>query len=60
MKENQGIMGRVKRDKSKANLFRQFGFPEGTIRGWVKEGDKLGLFVGQVGDKIGLDRKETG
>jgi hypothetical protein len=48
----------VKRGYSKASLFREFGVPEGTIRGWMKEEDKLRLSVDQVDDKIGLDRKK--
>jgi hypothetical protein len=59
-KEDQGIMGRTKRGDSKASLFRQFAFPGGTVRGWLKEEDKLRLSVDQVGDKLDLHRKEGG
>jgi hypothetical protein len=53
-------MCRVKRGDSKASLFRQFGFLEGTIRDWLKEEDTLRLSVDEVGNKLDLDRKELG
>ena len=59
IKEKLGIIDRVKRGDSKSSLFREFGVPEGTIRGWMKEEDKLRSFVDQVDDKIGLDRKKA-
>jgi hypothetical protein len=51
-------MDTVKHSESKASLFWEFGVPEGTVHGWMKEEDKLQLFVDQVDDKIGLDRKK--
>ena len=35
------IIDRVKNGESKASLSRECGIPEGTIRGWMKEEDKL-------------------
>lgn len=59
IKEKLCIIERVKRGDSKSSLFREFGVPEGTIRGWMKEEEKLLSFVDQVDDKIGLDRKKA-
>jgi hypothetical protein len=49
----------VKRSNSKVSLFCEFGVPEGTVHGHMKEEDKLRLSVDQVDDKIGLDRKKA-
>jgi hypothetical protein len=57
IKENLGISDRVRCDDLTASLFQEFGVPEGAIHGELKEEDKLLLFVDQVGDKFGLDRK---
>jgi hypothetical protein len=58
-KEKLGIIDRVKHRNLKASIFQEFGVSEGTVHGWMKEGDKPRLFVDQVGDKIGLDRKKA-
>jgi hypothetical protein len=39
--EELGIIDKEKRDDSKANLFRELGVPEGVIRSWAKEEDKV-------------------
>jgi hypothetical protein len=41
IKEKFGIITGVKRGDSKASLFWEFGVPEGTIRGWMKDEDKV-------------------
>jgi antitoxin component YwqK of YwqJK toxin-antitoxin module len=45
---------RVKNGESKASLFRKRGIPEGTISGWMKEGNKLRSFVYSIEDDVGL------
>jgi hypothetical protein len=58
MKEKLGIIDRVKCSDLKASVFQEFGVSEGTVHGWMKEEDKLQLFVDQMGNKIRLDRKK--
>jgi hypothetical protein len=43
--EKLKIIERVKNGESKASLFCECGIPEGTICGWMKEENKLRLFV---------------
>jgi hypothetical protein len=57
-KEKLGIIDRVKHSDLKASVFWEFGVSEGTVHGWMKEGDTLRIFIDQLGDKIGLDRKK--
>jgi hypothetical protein len=42
------IIERVKNGESKASLFRECGIEEGTIRGWIKEENKLRSFVDSI------------
>lgn len=57
--EKLKIIDRVKSGETKANLSRVYGVPEGTIRGWMKEEDKLRNFVNTVESEIGLQRKKN-
>jgi hypothetical protein len=57
--EKLKIIERVKNGESKASLFRISGIPEGTIRGWMKEENKLRAFVDSIEVDVGLRRKNT-
>jgi hypothetical protein len=59
VKKKLKIIERVKNGESKASLFREREIPEGTIRGWMKEGNKLHSFVYSIEDDAGLQRKKT-
>jgi len=47
-----------KSGKSEDNLFYEFGIPEGTMCGCMKEEGKLCSFVDSIEDEWGLQRKE--
>jgi transposase-like protein len=57
--EKLKIIERVKNGKSKASLFCEHGVPEGTIRSWMKEENKLRSLVDSIEDGIGLQKKKT-
>lgn len=59
IKEKLDIIEKVKSGISKAKIKRDFGIPEGTIRGWVAEEKKLRSFVDKVDETSGLQRKKT-
>jgi hypothetical protein len=44
-KEKLGIMDTVKHSDLEAGLFQEFDVPEGTVHDWMKDEDKLQLFV---------------
>jgi hypothetical protein len=49
----------VKNSKSKGTLFHKCGIQEGMIHGWMKEEEKLVMFVDFIEDDIALQRKKT-
>lgn len=51
------IIERVKKGETKASITRECGIPEGTIRGWMKEEQKLRNFVDVIESDVGLQRK---
>jgi hypothetical protein len=55
--ENLGIIDKLKCSGLKASLLQEFGVPDGTIHGLMKEEDKLKIFVDQVEIKSALIRK---
>lgn len=59
IEEKLQVIEKVKSGVSKASIFRESGIPEGTIRGWVKEEEKLRSFVASVESDVGLQRKKV-
>jgi hypothetical protein len=57
--EKLKIIKQVKNGKLKAGLFLECGILEGTVHGWMKVEDKLGLFVDFIVDDIQLQRRKT-
>jgi hypothetical protein len=57
--EELKIVERFKNGKSKGSLFCKCGIPEGPVCSWMREEDKLHLFVDSIEDDIGLQRKNT-
>ena len=53
------VISRVKRGESKAAISRDIGVPESTIRGWVKEEEKLRAFLQTIDADEGMQRKRT-
>jgi hypothetical protein len=44
--------------ESEASLFCEYGIPEGTVHGWMKEENKLSLFVDSIEDTVGQQNKK--
>jgi transposase-like protein len=59
IEEKLKIIDKVRSGVSKASINRECGIPEGTIRGWMKEEEKLRAFVNTVETEVGLQRKKT-
>ncbi|XP_066903338.1 jerky protein homolog-like [Halyomorpha halys] len=59
VEEKLAIINRVKNGASKAQLKRELGIPESTIRGWVDEEEKLISFINNVDNNSALRRKRT-
>jgi hypothetical protein len=57
--EKLKIIDRIKMGCTKAELSREYNIPESTLRGWVKDEDKLKKFVDKVDTDTGLSRKRT-
>lgn len=58
MKEKLEIINKVKNGISKASISKDFGIPEGTIRGWIAEESKLNSFVNKLDEDATLNRKK--
>lgn len=59
VKEKLDIINKVKSGVSKANIRREYGIPEGTVRGWMAEETKLNSFVDKLDQETGLTRKKA-
>jgi transposase-like protein len=58
IKEKLSIIERVKSDVSKAQIERDLGTPEGTIRGWITEERRLRPFLDKLDNILGLERNK--
>ena len=45
--------------KVKVAIIHETGIPEGTIRGWMKEEEKLHTFMASVESNVGLQKKKA-
>jgi hypothetical protein len=48
----------VKSGVSKAQIKRELGIPEGTIRGWITEERRLRSFLDKLDNTPGMERKK--
>lgn len=59
LKEKIEIINKVKGGVSKASISREYGIPQGTVKGWFTEEAKLNSFVDKLDGDTGLTRKKT-
>lgn len=59
MKEKLEFINKVKSGATKASISREYGIPEGTIRGWMNDEIKLTKFVNELDDNSTLKRKKV-
>ena len=59
IKEKLDLIQRVRNGESRAKICRENGIPESTLRGWLKDEDKLRGFVRDLDDDAGLKRKRA-
>ncbi|KAK9721599.1 CENP-B N-terminal DNA-binding domain [Popillia japonica] len=59
VKEKLEIIKKVKSGVTKACIRREFGIPEGTVRGWMAEETKLNSFIDKLDEGTSLNRKKT-
>jgi transposase-like protein len=59
IKEKLSVIERVKSGVSKAQIKRELGIPEGTIRGWITEEGRLRSFLDKLDNILGLERKKS-
>jgi len=57
MKQKLDCVLRVRNGESQAKVCRDIGIPESTLRGWLKDEDKLRDFVADLDKDEGLQRK---
>ncbi|CAH2286160.1 tigger transposable element-derived 5 [Pelobates cultripes] len=58
IKDKLDAIERVKNGERQANVSRDFGVPGGTLRGWLKDEQKLRWFLDQLGGDVGTQRKK--
>ncbi|KAM4687299.1 tigger transposable element-derived protein 5 [Discoglossus pictus] len=58
IKDKLEAIERVKNGERQANVSRDFGVPGGTLRGWLKDEQKLRWFLDQLGGDVGTHRKK--
>jgi hypothetical protein len=58
IKEKVTVIERVKSGVSKAQIKRELGIPEGTIRGWIAEEGRLCSFLDKLDKTLGLESKK--
>ena len=59
IKEKLEIVARIRNGQSQCKVARETGIAESTVRGWLKDEDKLRKFVDTVEDGDGLRRKKA-
>ncbi|XP_072007125.1 tigger transposable element-derived protein 5 [Engystomops pustulosus] len=58
IKDKLQAIQRVKNGERQASVSRDFGVPGGTLRGWLKDEQKLRWFLEQLGGDVGTQRKK--
>nr|XP_033788935.1 tigger transposable element-derived protein 5 [Geotrypetes seraphini] len=58
IKDKLQAIERVKSGERQASVCRDFGVPGGTLRGWLKDEQKLRWFLDQLGGDVGTHRKK--
>ncbi|KAM3929417.1 tigger transposable element-derived protein 5 [Leptodactylus fuscus] len=58
IKDKLEAIERVKKGERQASVSRDFGVPGGTLRGWLKDEQKLRWFLDQLGGDVGTQRKK--
>lgn len=58
IKDKLEAIERVKNGERQASVSRDFGVPGGTLRGWLKDEQKLRWFLEQLGGDVGTQRKK--
>ncbi|KAM4028986.1 tigger transposable element-derived protein 5 [Anomaloglossus baeobatrachus] len=58
IKDKLDAIERVKNGERQASVSRDFGVPGGTLRGWLKDEQKLRWFLDQLGGDVGTQRKK--
>ncbi|XP_012820589.1 tigger transposable element-derived protein 5 [Xenopus tropicalis] len=58
IKDKLEAIERVKNGERQASVSRDFGVPGGTLRGWLKDEQKLRWFLDQLGGDVGTHRKK--
>ncbi|KAJ1194709.1 hypothetical protein NDU88_003995 [Pleurodeles waltl] len=58
IKDKLQAIERVKNGERQASVSRDFGVPGGTLRGWLKDEQKLRWFLDQLGGDVGTHRKK--
>ncbi|XP_061463088.1 tigger transposable element-derived protein 5 [Rhineura floridana] len=58
IKDKLQAIERVKKGERQASVCRDFGVPGGTLRGWLKDENKLRWFLDQLGGEVGTHRKK--
>ncbi|XP_073536165.1 tigger transposable element-derived protein 5 [Phyllobates terribilis] len=58
IKDKLEAIERVKNGERQASVSRDFGVPGGTLRGWLKDEQKLRWFLDQLGGDVGTQRKK--
>ncbi|KAM8966353.1 tigger transposable element-derived protein 5 [Pelodytes ibericus] len=58
IKDKLEAIERVKNGERQASVSRDFGVPGGTLRGWLKDEQKLRWFLDQLGGEVGTQRKK--
>jgi transposase-like protein len=59
IKEKLTVIERVKSGVLKAQIERELGIPEGTIRGWIAEEGRLRSFLDKLDKTPGLEMKKS-
>ena len=59
VRDELAVVTNVKGGVSQASVSRDNGIPESTIRGWIKDEQKLRDFVDSVDSSDGMQRKKN-
>ncbi len=59
VRDKLAAITQVKQGQSQARVSREYGVPESTLRGWLKDESKLRDFVHTVDESDGMDRKRA-
>ncbi len=59
VKEKLEVVAKIRNGQTQAQVSRETGIAEGTIRGWLKDETKLRDFVHEVDESEGLQRKRA-